>query len=252
MAMSWDSERYNAQHHYVTDYGMELLQLLQPKPGELILDLGCGTGKLSHEIAQYGVQVVGIDSSPQMIQKAKASYSNISFEVANGRDFNLEKPFNAVFSNAALHWMEPPEKPIACVWKSLTKGGRFVFEMGGKNNIKRVLKVINQALVAFGYTLPLSNYFPTLGEYSSLLEAQGFRVTYMQSIDRPTCLMEKEQGLRNWIQMFRPLVLKTIPAEQHKVFFEMVEQIARPSLYHEDSWWVDYVRLRGIAVKETY
>jgi trans-aconitate methyltransferase len=247
--IQWNPELYDTQHQYVSNYGVNLIDLLNPKKGELILDLGCGTGMLTHEISQRGARVIGIDMSLNMINKAKVNYPHLSFQVADGENFFFEEKVDAVFSNAALHWMQAPKKVISCVWECLKEKGRFVFEFGGKNNIQKVLLAIEKASSTFHLSkLPLENYYPSLGEYSSLLESQGFRVVYMQLFDRPTSL-QGQDGLRNWVRMFRPLVLQRISPDQQDKFLAEVEKNAKESLYHESGWWADYVRLRGIAIK---
>jgi trans-aconitate methyltransferase len=247
--MHWDPERYDVQHAYVADYGLALIDFLDPMPNEAILDLGCGTGVLSHAIAEFGAKVIGIDASETMIQKAKAAYPKLTFQVADGHNFHLDKPFDAIFSNAALHWMQQPEKVIACLWQNLKEGGRFVFEMGGKNNLQQVLAAIEKAATPYtSKPLPLENYFPSIAEYATLLEAQGFRVVFMELYNRPTHL-QGEEGLRNWVRMFRASVLSSIPKDQQEAFFTAVESQAKASLYQQSTWQADYVRLRGIAYK---
>jgi len=249
LSTGWNASLYNTKHNFVSDYGADLLLLLKPQPGEHILDLGCGTGTLANEIAKAGATVVGIDSSPEMIDKAKTDYPDIAFKVEDGQNFHFESQFDAVFSNAALHWMMEPKKVMDCVLQCLKPAGRFVFEMGGKNNVRGVLHAIKQTSETFHIThTRLKNYYPSLGEYMGSLEEQGFQAVYAHLFKRPTKL-EGADGLRNWVRMFRGDLLQQIPEAQHEQFFEKLEEIARPQLYHEESWWADYVRLRGIAVK---
>jgi trans-aconitate methyltransferase len=248
---TWNPTFYDTQHSFVAQYGMELISLLQPQKGERILDLGCGTGTLTSEIAKSGTEVIGIDNSPEMINRAKADHPNINFSIQDGENFHFEEPFAAVFSNAALHWMLAPEKVIACVWQCLLNNGRFVFEMGGKGNINLVAQAIQRAAADFGIShTPILNYFPSLAEYATLLEQGGFRVTYAVHFDRPTELKGKD-GLRNWIKMFRNEILGQIPATQHEDFFNRVEELAHPHLYKNRAWWADYVRLRAVALKQS-
>ena len=249
MSQQWDSQLYDTQHNFVTKYGNDVLQLLQAQSDELILDLGCGTGALTHTITTSGAKVIGIDSSPQMIAEAQLQYPATEFIVANGHDFSFNQQFDAVFSNAALHWMLKPEQVISRVWESLKPGGRFVFEMGGHSNVSRVLASIVTAAGLIG--LPYAdviNYYPSLGIYSTLLEQAGFRVEYAQTINRPTKLDGKD-GLRNWVKMFRTSVLAQIPETKHEEFFTLLEQTAQPELYKDGIWWADYVRLRAVAKK---
>lgn len=249
MIQQWDSNLYNTKHNFVTNYGFDILKILMPQPHELILDLGCGTGDLTDNIAKAGAKVVGIDSSPSMIKKAQLNFPEIKFMVADGHDFNFDYQFDAVFSNAALHWMTQPKKVIANVYASLKPGGRFVFEMGGHSNVHNVLNSIEVALKKFGLAYnDIINYYPKLGTYSSLLEDAGFRVDYAQTFERPTKL-EGKDGLRNWVKMFRSNVLQQIPESKHEDFLNTVEEIGRPTLYRDGIWWADYVRLRVVAKK---
>lgn len=246
---SWNPKLYDTQHDFVSHYGEDLLSLLKAKPKERILDLGCGTGTLAQKIADTGAEVIGIDSSPEMIDQAKINYPTIAFKVMDGHHFHFDTLFDAVFSNAALHWMTSPKQVIANVYQCLKEQGRFVLEMGGIGNVQQVLNAITQAADEFGVSnLPLINYYPSISEYSSLLEAAGLRVIYAELINRPTQLKGAE-GLRNWVRSFRNGVLAQIPATQEENFFQRVENIARKDLYHDNSWWADYVRLRVVAVK---
>lgn len=246
---AWNPQLYNQQCDFVSQYGKDLLSLLAPQKNEHILDLGCGTGTLSNEIAQLGATVVGIDSSADMIEQAKQHYPHLTFEVADGHNFHFKIKFDAVFSNAALHWMLEPKKVIGCVRECLKHNGRFVLEMGGENNIRQVLNAVESADRSCGVEdIPLENYFPKLAQYTTLLEEQGFQVIYAKLMDRPTKLTGKE-GLRNWVRVFRSIVLARIPEKQHPAFFGRLEEAARENLYHDDAWWADYVRLRVIALR---
>jgi trans-aconitate 2-methyltransferase len=127
----WKSALYESKHSFVWQYGADCLELLSPQMGERILDLGCGTGQLTQEIAKRGAIAIGIDKAPTMISQAQKNYPNLQFEVADATNFHVEEPFDAVFSNATLHWIKEPERAIACIWQALKAGGRFVAEFGG-------------------------------------------------------------------------------------------------------------------------
>jgi len=129
---TWNPEFYDARHSFVWQRGADLIDLLDPQTEERILDLGCGTGHLTAQIAARGAEVMGIDSSAEMIEEARKHYPALEFRVADARDFSLGQPVDAVFSNAALHWIQPAERVVSCVWKALKPGGRFVAEFGGK------------------------------------------------------------------------------------------------------------------------
>jgi trans-aconitate methyltransferase len=133
---NWNAALYENKHAFVWQYGEDLLQLLNPKQGERILDLGCGTGQLTEKIATFGAVVMGIDNAPAMIEKARQNYPHLRFDVADARNFQVEQPLDAVFSNAALHWIKEPDAVINCVHQALKPGGRFVAEFGGKGNVQ--------------------------------------------------------------------------------------------------------------------
>lgn len=227
----WDPKEYDARHHYVTDYGASLIGMLNPQAGERVLDLGCGTGHLTHEIAKTGAVVVGIDSSAEMIAKARQDYPEIEFRVADAAAFHDPEPFDAVFSNAVLHWIKPPEPVAAAISAALKPGGRLVAEFGGKGNVRSITSLVE--------THPW--YYPSIAEYSALLERNGLETVTAALFPRPTPV-EGENGLRDWLKMFTSSFL----AEDRAPEFE---RALRPKLYRDGVWYMDYVRLRITAVK---
>lgn len=247
----WDTNLYENKHAFVWQYGEQLLELLSAKAGERILDLGCGTGQLTEKIAQTGAIAMGIDYSAEMIEKAKQNYSHLQFDVADARNFQVKEPFDAVFSNAALHWINEPEAVINCIWKALKPGGRFVAEFGGKGNVKAIVNALNQVLQEFGYPF-LENanpwYFPSIGEYAKLLENRGFEVVYAVLFDRPT-LLEGNNGIANWVQMFGSYFFTGLSAEQQINTMQAVENRLQPILYRNGNWYADYRRIRVFAMK---
>ena len=252
MTTQWDVNRYITQHDFVTNYGYDVIDLLAPIAKEVILDLGCGNGELSAKIAEQCHRVYGIDFAQSMIDQAKRDYPHIDFAQHDGeRVFPFtDHIFDAVFSNAALHWMHNAEAVIQNIKRVLKPEGRFVFEMGGKGNVDQVLKAINIATTEFGVSeFNAFNYYPSVSEYSALLEANGFRVTFAIHFDRPT-LLKSEEGLRNWVKMFRNDILSKIESKNHETFLQTVEALAKPSQYKEGHWYADYVRLRMVAIKE--
>jgi trans-aconitate methyltransferase len=245
----WDSKLYDNKHSFVTEYGNDVVKLLNPKSGELILDLGCGTGVLAQKIADSGATVIGIDGSQAMVDEAIHNYPDIKFICADGQNFDLGHSFDAVFSNAALHWMMEPKKVIRSVNQALKPGGRFVFEMGGKGNIQNLLHAIDTSAKSLGITnTKIQNYYPSIAEYSSLLESDGFEINFAHSFARPT-LLEGPNGLRNWIKMFRSSLLEQIDPLELEKFYIMAEDLAKPLLFKDGVWMADYVRLRMIARK---
>jgi trans-aconitate methyltransferase len=248
----WDAELYDSKHSFVSHFGADLLELLAPRSGECILDLGCGTGHLTYKIATSGAEVLGIDNASTMIEQARKNYPHLNFEVADGKNLHFTEQFDAVFSNAVLHWIKAPEKVVAGVWRSLKPGGRFVAEFGGKGNVKAIVSVIYNAIQAAGYPANALNpwYFPSIGEYGTLLEKQGFQLTFAILFDRPTPLNDGEQGMQNWLEMFGNSLFQAIPVDKQMSILADIEKQLRPSLYHNGTWFADYRRIRVIAIKD--
>ena len=227
----WDAERYEGRHSYVWNFGASLVDLLDPQPGERILDLGCGTGHLTSEIAARGATTIGLDSAPAMIGQARQNYPRLEFTLADATRFSFAEPFDAVFSNAVLHWVQPAEQAANCIAASLKPGGRFVAEFGGKGNVASVQAALAETDIQNPW------YFPSVGEYASLLEKCGLQVTQAILFDRPTAL-EGEDGMEDWIRMYcGPHLAQDIAAR------------LRPILYRDGVWTVDYRRLRIVARK---
>jgi trans-aconitate methyltransferase len=248
----WDSKLYDESFGIITQLGAGVIELLTPRPGERIIDLGCGTGALTAQIAAAGAEVVGIDASEAMIARARELYPQVRFEVAKGEDFAVDAPIDAVFSNAALHWMSPPEVVAASVARALGPGGRFVAEMGGIGNIATIVAATHQALAEEG--IPREQvrnpwYFPSIGEYASLLERTGFEVRFMQLFDRPTPLDDCPNGITDWLRMFGGDLLAPVPAERRTRVQERVNELTRPRLEQDGRWVADYRRLRFMAVR---
>lgn len=250
-AMKWDTNLYDQKHSFVTKYGEDLLSLLDAKPGERILDVGCGSGHLTKQIADAGAEVIGLDSSPEMIATAQAAYPAINFIVADASDFSFDKPFDAIFSNAALHWVERAEQAIICMSRALKPGGRFVIEMGGKGNIGGIATALEQAIHQLhGREVKATNYFPAIGEYAALLEKHGIEVVSASLFDRPTKLEGGEDGLQNWIKMFRRELLADLTDTEQNAVFAEVKTALRNKLFNDGNWFADYRRLRITAYKK--
>ena len=248
----WDSRLYEESFGIITQLGAGVVDLLAPQPGERIIDLGCGTGALTAQIAAAGTEVLGIDASEAMIERARELYPQLRFEVAAGENFAVEVPVDAVFSNAALHWMYPPEAVAAAVARALRPEGRFVAEMGGRGNIGTIIAAVYQALAEESIPREAVRnpwYFPSIGEYAALLEQVGFEVRFMRLFDRPTPLDNCPNGIADWLHMFGGDLLAPVPAERRARVQGRVNELARPRLEREGRWVADYRRLRFIAVK---
>jgi trans-aconitate methyltransferase len=244
----WDPGLYDARHAFVWKAGADLLDLLSPEPGERILDLGCGTGHLTAAIAARGADVVGLDASKEMIDAAREAYPQIPFLLADAADFTVDAPYDAVFSNAALHWMTRPGQVAANIVRALRLGGRFVAEFGGKGNVEGILAALHAAIRAETPGIEPVNpwYFPSIGEYAALLEGNGLEVTFAVLFDRPTPL-EGEEGFRAWVRMFGAPLLRDVPEEQRAAVVDRAETMARSTLCRDGTWYADYRRLRLVA-----
>ena len=199
------------------------MDLLAPQKGERILDLGCGTGQLTAKIVESGAEVIGLDKASSMIEEARQQYPRIRFDLGDAHEFSYPEPFNAVFSNATLHWISHPEKVVKCVRAVLKPQGRFVVEFGGKGNVQQLVHALETAsLRVLGRAVPHPWYFPSVGEFASLLERTDLQVVQAALFARPTPL-EGDEGLRNWVKMFGQHWLEQIPEERRAMYFEQLE-----------------------------
>jgi trans-aconitate 2-methyltransferase len=237
MSAAWDAKKYQQRHSYVFQYGQAVLDLLAPQKGERILDLGCGSGQLTAAIAEAGAVVIGLDASPEMLAEARANYPAIEFRLGDAANFNIESPVDAVFSNAVLHWVKNAAGAAECIARALKPGGRFVAEFGGRGNNQSILDAIRELLG------PVETpwYYPSIGEYASVLEQRGLETRQAWLIDRPTPV-EGEDGLEDWLAVFG----RDLMGEAER---KMIAQKLRPTHYKDGVWTIDYRRLRIVARK---
>lgn len=246
----WDAGRYHQSFGFIHRLGANLIEQLDPKPGETILDLGCGTGRMAAEIAARGATVIGLDSDPAMIEQARAAHPGLDFRCASGERFRLQQPVDGILSNAALHWMTRPQRAINAMARALKPGGRLALEMGGHGNVATVVEAIYAALAEAGVAeaeWPRPWYFPRLGEYSARLERGGFEVIEAMLFDRPTPLDDLPDGMADWLRMFMRPFLVPVPPERHEAAIAAVVERTRPRLCVNGRWVVDYRRLRVLA-----
>lgn len=251
----WDATTYDDKNSFVWKHGQGVIELLALKRGERILDLGCGTGHLTNQIARAGAEVVGIDKSKAMIDEARRLYPNLRFEIAEANHFHFEQPFDAVFSNAAIHWMKDQPSVARCIWDVLKPGGRLVAEFGGKRNVHAIRTALADAVKAAGEEVsfePFARYYPSIGEYATLLEAQGFRVASASHFDRPTKLDEGENGMRNWLLTFADNIVESLPTGKREEVIADVVRKLKPVLFRDGSWFADYKRLRIVAFRQDW
>jgi ubiquinone/menaquinone biosynthesis C-methylase UbiE len=248
---NWNANLYDQNHSFVSKYGNNLIKLLALKEGEKILDLGCGTGDLAKNLYDIGGNVVGIDNSQNMINQALVKYPEIKFVVRDVTDLGFNEEFDAVFSNATLHWVKKPKLALESIYRSLKSSGRFVAEFGGKGNVQiitnEIIDQINQSGIEFNME-QFPWYYPSIGEYTSLMEEAGFRVTFAEHFDRPTPL-DGETGLWNWIKMFGMNLFEGLEEERTEFIMTKVENNLKDILYKEGKWIADYKRIRVIGFK---
>jgi trans-aconitate methyltransferase len=243
----WDPQQYAEHGRFVSDLGLPVVELLAPQPGERILDLGCGDGALTRKLQELGCHIVGVDSSPAMIKAAQAL--GLDARVMNGHELPFVGEFDAVFTNAALHWMTQPDAVLDGVWRALKPGGRFVGECGGHGNTATVMAALQAALAKRGIDPQRLNpwFFPSVAEYRSRLEVHGFVVGTLTLFPRPTRL---SGDLAGWLETFAQAFLTALPVPQRAGLLAEVSEQCRPQLCNaEGNWTVDYVRLRFAATK---
>ncbi|HEV2197697.1 MAG TPA: methyltransferase domain-containing protein [Candidatus Acidoferrum sp.] len=311
IANQWNAAEYDAKHAFVYEKAKGLVELLAPKPGERVLDLGCGTGALTAEIAARGAEVLGVDRSEEMIAQARKKFPALRFEVMDARELQFKTDavqdeaaekaekqipqpaksagihfdvapyealleardrsrltvnkqakqgnrddslgrFDAVFSNAVLHWIPEADEVIAGVARVLKPGGRFVAEFGGKGNIQKLVAAFHRALAALNIQSPEAVgpwFYPSVAEYAGMLERRGLEVREASLFDRPTVLEEGERGLENWIRVFRLTFVEKLGEENASRWIREVERQCRAGLFRDGSWVLDYRRLRIAAWK---
>lgn len=251
MTPKWNAHLYDQKHDFVSKFGGSLVDLLAPQKNERILDVGCGTGDLAHEISTHGAHVQGIDASQDMIIAAQQKYPDITFYTMDATTLHLTNQFEAVFSNAALHWMKQPDTVIKNIYSALKQGGRFIAEMGGHGNIASIVWALQKSMEE--YKLPYIEeyfpwYFPTVEEYQSKLEGAGFTVDMLSLYERPTPL-QGEDGLQNWLVMFSTNMLQHLSKTEKEQIYAKYEHLLKPMLYQNHQWVADYCRLRFVAIK---
>jgi SAM-dependent methyltransferase len=246
-AQTWDPDRYARNARFVSDLGAPVVELLAPRAGERILDLGCGDGALTAKLVQMGCDVVGVDASSAQIEAAKKL--GMSAHVADAEHLDFENEFDAVFSNAALHWMRNADKVIGGVHRALRPNGRFVAECGGYGCVAKIKKALVEALNRRGIDGEAAApwYFPTVEDYSQRLTNGGFDPTYIALIPRPTPL---PGDVTAWLETFAESFTSTLPPADRPTFLAEVQEVLRPELCDADGkWTADYVRLRFSATK---
>lgn len=248
MKKQWDAEDYRNSFGFVPNYGRAVLDLLELKAGQKILDLGCGNGSLTKRLSEMGAAVTGADSSAEMVALARRDYPELDFVLADAEKLCFHEMFDAVFSNAVFHWISDQGAMLCGVAEALRPGGVLVCEFGGKGCGKKVHSVLSAAFEKRGRAYHMPFYFPSIGEYAPLLEKHGLTVDYAALFDRPT-KVEGAEGLKNWLGMFVTQPFEGILEKEKQEILQEAEDCLRAGLFDGTDWWIDYVRIRFRAVK---
>lgn len=246
---NWNAQLYSDKHAFVWKLGQGVVELLAPQPGERILDLGCGTGELTDQITRSGAHVIGLDASASMLDSAREHFSHIEFHQGDAQNFDLGTDFDAVFTNATLHWVPDHSAVARSVHRALKPGGRFVGEFGGRGNVRQLEHALRTASQELGLTpFESPNFYPSLREWATSLESGDLEPAWLQLFSRPTPL-EGEHGAQTWWRQFRATYLDTLAPNQQEALLQRAEELAKPHLHSDNGWLADYVRLRFVAVK---
>ncbi len=261
----WQADQYGSTGAFVPALGEVILTSLGAAPGERVLDVGCGDGALTARIAEGGATVVGVDASPELVAVAQAR--GLDARLADAAALDFDEEFDAVFSNAALHWILDYQAAAAGMFAALRPGGRLAVEFGGFGNIAAIRTALLAVLCREGVvvlgdgtaaaqevparSMPPDQYYPTAAEYAEVLAEAGFAEVRAELVPRPTPLAH---GMVAWLATFRGGLMDTLGVHgaRRAAVFEQTAELLRPALCSEfdgDSWWADYVRIRAWAVR---
>jgi len=249
-SQEWDASLYQSVCSFVPGHGESLLEELNPRNSDRVLDFGCGTGELTNQIHRYAGEIVGIDPSEEMIAQARREFPECSFICTSARDYQPDPRFSAVFSNAVLHWVDNLPETISHIYRFLNSGGRFIGEFGAHGNVSRVREALHQALLDRGYSPKNRDpwTFPKEREFDEMLWNTGFQVDSLETFDRPTKIEGKE-GLSVWLTMFGQSFFEPLSgAEIQEIIGEITEAL-RPDYFDGNNWTLEYRRLRFRAIR---
>ena len=249
MNSAWNPVLYDDRAAFVSDLASDLVLWLRPRARERILDLGCGTGTLTAQIARQGARVTGVDHSSDMIDSAREKYADLSFDVADGQALSFTAEFEAVFSNAALHWMPRASDVLRGVERALVPGGRFVAEFGGAGCVQTVVGAVAEILREWAIDPApyLAWFFPSPGRYAGLIEQSGLVVRELRYFERPTPVAGAD-GLATWLGLFQANLMADL-GDRWPELCRKASQRCHSALFRDGQWWLDYVRLRVVATK---
>lgn len=252
MNIYWEAEKYKDNFSFVHKYGEDVLNLIRKpeKDNPLAIDLGCGNGALTEKLANEGYSVIGIDDSQEMLDIAEKLHPKLSLQKGNAVDFKLKQTADVIFSNAVFHWINAneQEKMVRNIFEQLNHGGQLVCEFGGKGCAETVHSTLERLFAKRGYQYLRVFYFPSIGEYTTILEKAGFRVEYACLFDRPTP-QKGEHGLKDWIEMFVKKPFEGMNISDKNAILSETETELKDVLFQDGAWIVDYVRIKIRAIK---
>ncbi len=250
MNIDWEAKEYASKFNFVPQYGKGVIELITAPAGSRVLDLGCGNGTLTRQLADAGFDVRGMDASPELIKLARSTYPNLNFDEGDATNFHLQNKVDVIFSNAVFHWIDRDKQPllIRCIADALVENGELVCEFGGYGNNAQIHHALQKEFAKNGLSYRMPFYFPTVGEYAHLLEREGFQVRFATLFDRMTEL-KGEDGLADWIQMFVKTPFAGMNVSLKDNIIRNAVQSLEQTLYQGGKWHADYVRLRIRAIK---
>jgi trans-aconitate methyltransferase len=248
MNIKWNAHGYTKDFQFVHQYGEDVLNLLEIEKGMKILDPGCGNGALTKKMTDMGADVIGMDASKDMLEVAKSNYPELMFIPDDAVGFALNEPVDAVFSNAVFHWIDNQDELLESISNGLKMNGYLVCEFGGYGCAETIHSALQKAFEKKRLSYKRTFYFPTIGEYTPILERHGLKVVYAILFDRKTALMG-EDGMKDWIEMFVTQPFQNLDKTlTDKIITEAVQDL-KPLLYEDGIWYADYVRIRLKAQK---
>ena len=245
--MEWNASLYDRQHGFVAAYGSSLLQFIPQNAEQSILDLGCGTGALTEQLSGMGRRVLGVDSSPEMIERARAQHPELEFALCDALNLPYEGEWDVVFSNAVFHWIGDHGALLRSIHRALKPGGLLICEFGAEGNIAAIERAFRKACAELDLAYRSRFNFSSPERFRSLLQANGFTIDHIAAFDRPTELKDGIYGLSNWMRQFFASELAVLPKAMRLGVLHAVEDETRDALWNGSAWVADYRRLRVVA-----
>lgn len=245
--MEWNSSLYDKKHDFVAEYGKDLLTYIPNHPAQSILDLGCGTGALTIQLADLGSRVMGVDSSSSMIEKARERFPGLTFQICDALALPFEAEWDVIFSNAVFHWISDHDTLLESIRRALTPQGVLICEFGAVGNTAVILQSFGTASAEFGYSYESKFNYQSPENFEKLLTKHGFVIDRVWDFDRPTPLKDGKDGLQNWIRQFLASDLAAMSQDIQERVLSRTEELAKERLWKKTEWVADYRRLRAVA-----